>query len=193
MPRVDTRDATQERAVLDSVNDALNTAGVGSEVDPHLVTDIAAWRNMTGDLKRTGEYMRDNQVSTRQQYDDGYLSRQPHFQKRPGGFPKFSERVDDATRDALADTLPELQSPVPNLLNSQPYRDNVYDSVGAALNGGERGAVSDAPTPRAPEVRLWDEETDAGGPTPGNLLNVNALPENLLNMPDYELRKWGLR
>lgn len=58
----------------------------------------------------------------------------------------------------------------------------------------ESGNLLNSVLPRVPEpeVRLWNRETDAG-PTPGNLLNANALPENLLNMPDYERRKWGVR
>lgn len=183
---VDARDSAQEQAVLGYVNKALDAGGAGNEVDPWLVTDYASWGNRTGGLDETSKYAREHGVTTRQAYDQGYLSLQPEFTKRP--FAKLSARVDDATRGALMDIVPELRAPEVNLFNSQQARNDVYDTVSAALRGGVAHAGE-----RDPEVRLWNSETDSMAPVPGNLLNSDALPDNLLNMSDYEMRKWGLR
>ncbi len=87
--------------------------------------------------------------------------------------------------DSVVANRPDLTPPSTDFARVA-WRPPSLEQPGNLLN-------SAAPPPPEPEVRLWDEERGAGGPTPGNLLNVNALPENLLNMPDYELRRWGLR
>lgn len=171
---VDARDDVVLDDVVTRVNTtfgaaARNPNGRGG-LDPenpdwNLVARVGAWANRTKDSNDTNRFFRTNPSVTSDGYG-GFLGDQTEFKKR--SFDTWANRVTNATRagEATMQALPVLDPPDPqiNLLNS--------DAVVAMVPAGNELTV---------------------GPVPENLLNSNAMPENLLNMPDYELRKWGLR
>lgn len=162
----------------------LDAAGVSNweKLEPKMRSALLDARYNTPDLINTGI--------------TGVLQHQEDPAWRDKAWWELAVNVKDpnARREDEADSFTTnsmLKSPVENLFNRQRYRDGIYDTVRAAVgDAAQSGGIT--PPPPEPEVRLWNEERDAG-PAPGNLLNANALPENLFNMPESERRKWGIR
>lgn len=132
----------------------------------------------------------------------GELGENPNarlFAKVGGWLNRTGDKEAAAVRKFLHDTPNLTESAFDEWLKGRPYfQNNGSETVEGWTGRLDRAvpvgleAYNNAPPPPQPEVRLWNSETDAG-PVPGNLFNSNALPENLLNMPDHELRKWGIR
>ncbi len=111
----------------------------------------------------------------------------PRFLAKLAGWANRSGNL-DATTEFLRTTPQVTEAAFDDYLRRQKYFRQGPETVEQWTGRLDRAvpvgleAYNNAPPPPEPEVKLWNEETDATGP----------MPENLFNMPQSERIKWGI-
>lgn len=135
---VDARDSARLDEIAGIVDNTRNTIARTRNdpvliSDPYLLTDLGAWANRSGNLNQTTDFLGRAPDVTRSTYDQDYLKNTDQFAKNGEDFGKWSGRVDDATKNAMAETFPFLQPEPGNLLNSDEYGKNLLNSAAERL------------------------------------------------------------
>lgn len=136
---IEVRDSARLDEIAGAVDQARDDAAAARNdptlaFGPHLLTDLGAWYNRTGDLKATTGFLKSAPDVTRDIYDQSYLRSRAQFTKNRENFQNWSHRVDDATKNAMADTFPFLQPEPQNLLNTDEYGENLLNTAAARLS-----------------------------------------------------------